>query len=328
MDQDAQANCNVAALSNPLSGKNKRGGFAKFETAVEKFPQISHVAVSSPADIMATLEQFERENIQFIVLNGGDGTLQTVLTYLKHIRCDHYQPELVLLQAGTTSMAFGDVGCKGKLDRVLDQVLCLAAGANHQLSKISRPVLRMRLPETDQTLCGLFFGAGAIYSGILYCRQNLHTKGLRGELGPSVAMIWFLLDLITRNKLTTPARATIRVNDSDVIAGEFNLIVATTLKRLLMGVYPFWAAGDKTQQQVLSLIKSKAPRPVKACMNILRGRSPGVEVDASYYHSYCPTVVNVELENGFTLDGELFGELGVTSEIILDTVGTVNFLVL
>lgn len=328
MDQDAQANCNVAALSNPLSGKNKRGGFARFETAIANFPQIPHVAVSSPADIMVTLEQFERENIRIIVLNGGDGTLQTVLTYLKHIRCDHYQPELVLLRAGTTSMAFGDVGCKGKLDRVLDQVLCLAAGANHQLRKISRPVLRMRLPEKDQTLCGLFFGAGAIYSGILYCRQNLHTKGLRGELGPSVAMIWFLLDLITRNKLTTPAKATIRVNASHVIAGEFNLIVATTLQRLLMGVYPFWATGDKTQQQVLSLIKSKAPRPVKACMNILRGRSPGVEIDASYYHSYCPTVVNIELENGFTLDGELFGELGVTSEIILDTVGTVNFLVL
>ena len=52
----------------------------------------------------------------------------------------------------------------------------------------------------------MFFGAGAIYSGILYCRQKLHTKGIRGEVGPSIAMVWFLLDWLTLNRLTNPAK--------------------------------------------------------------------------------------------------------------------------
>lgn len=321
-----QASSKIAALSNPLSGKNKRGAFAGFKSALANFPQIPHVAVSSPADIMASLEQFEQENIQLIIINGGDGTLQTVLTYLQYVRGERYQPELVLLKAGTTSMAFGDVGCKGRFTDVLEQIVNYVAGKNHQLKSVVRPVLRMRLPATNQTICGLFFGAGAIYSGILYCRQKFHTKGLRGEVGPSLAMIWFLLDWLTVNKLTVPARASVYVDDGEVISGEFNIITATTLRRLLMGAYPYWAEGDKSRHQVLSLIRRQPPRALRAFLKILRGQSPNVETDAHFYLSYCPAAVKIEIEDGFTLDGELFGGQGSATEVVLDTAGTVSFL--
>ena len=186
-----QPNSKIAALSNPLSGKNKRGGFEKFIKAIEKYPQIPHVAVSNPNEIEDALQQFSREKIQIIILNGGDGTLQTVLTYLKHKQDAVFNPELLLLQAGTTSMSFGDVGCKGKLDNILNKIIQYGNGDHQQLTKIQRPVLRMKLAKPKKIICGMFFGAGAIYSGILYCRQHLHTKGIRGELGPSIAMIWF-----------------------------------------------------------------------------------------------------------------------------------------
>ena len=316
----------IAALSNPLSGKNKRGGFEKFESAIARYPHIPHVAVSSPAEILAALEKFERDNVTLIILNGGDGTLQTVLTYLQHIRAEVYQPKLVLLKAGTTSMAFGDVGCEGTLEDVLEQVAAYASGLTHNLNNVSRLVLRMHLPKTGQTVCGLFFGAGAIYSGILYCRQKLHTKGMRGELGPSLAMIRFLLDWATANKLTTPARAKIRIENEREFSGEFNIIVATTLHRLLMGVYPFWHKEEQYRHLALTIIKRNAPRPFKAFLNILRGHAPNVEHDSEYYQSYSPSVVTIGIENGFTLDGELFGESGVVTEVILDSAGAVSFL--
>ena len=328
MEESQPANCKIAALSNPLSGKNKRGGaFAAFEHTLAQYPQISHIAVSNPADITAALHRFEQDNIGLIIVNGGDGTLQTVLTYLQHVRDEVYKPKLALLKAGTTSMAFGDVGCKGKLNEVLKHVLLYASGSDHRLKEVSRAVLRMRIPKSGQTICGLFFGAGAVYSGILYCRQNLHTKGLRGELGPTLAMARFLLDWITANKLTTPAHATIIVDDTERFSGEFNVIVATTLKRLLIGVYPFWADGDRSNHQVLSIIKRHPPRPLKAYSNILRGRRPNVEITADYYRSYCPATVKIEINSGFTLDGELFGDMGISSKIVLDTAGTVSFLI-
>lgn len=321
-----QAYSKIAALSNPLSGKNKRGAFAKFEKAISRYPNVPHIAVSSPTEIMAAIKQFEQENVELIILNGGDGTLQTVLTYLLHTRAGSYQPKIILLRAGTTSMAFGDVGCRGKLHYILEQVHAYASGSTHNLNSVSRSVLRMRLPKSGQTVCGLFFGAGAIYSGILYCRQKLHTKGLRGELGPSLAMLWFLLDWVTTNKLTEPARATVNVDSKNSVSGEFNIIVSTTLHRLLMGVYPFWCKEDKSKIQALTLIKTNAPHPLRAFIKILRGRAPNVEQNSGYYSSYCPVTVKFEIENGFTLDGELFGQSGVLSEVILDTAGVVGFL--
>ncbi len=316
----------IAALSNPLSGKNKRGAFAKFESAIARYPHIPHVAVTSPAEITAALEKFEQDNITLIVLNGGDGTLQTVLTYLQHIRGEAYQPKIVLLKAGTTSMAFGDVGCKGTLEDVLAQVAAYASGSPNNLNNVSRPVLRMHLPKNAQTVCGLFFGAGAIYSGILYCRQRLHTRGLRGELGPSLAMIWFLLDWATFNRLTTPARARIKIENKSELSGEFNIILATTLNRLLMGVYPFWHKEKESEQLALSIIKRNAPRPFRALLNILRGRAPDVKHGSEHYRSYSLSAVTIEIENGFTLDGELFGDSDVVTEVKLDAVGKVSFL--
>ena len=321
-----QSDYKIAALSNPLSGKNKRGGFEKFEQAIVKFPQILHVAASNPDKIEVALQQFAQENIQIIILNGGDGTLQTVLTYLKHKQDGEFNPTLLLLQAGTTSMVFGDVGCKGKLESILGKVIQYVDGEHQQLTKIQRPVLRMRLVKSKKTICGMFFGAGAIYSGILYCRQRLHTKGIRGELGPSIAMLWFLLDWITVNKLTVPAKARIRVNNESSMSGEFSIIIATTLNRLLMGAYPFWATECKDKTAAFSFIRCNPPHTFKAFVRILRGRSPDVEQKANYYQSYYSNTVKLEIENGFTLDGELFGEQGIVSEICLDTVGTISFL--
>ena len=320
------ANYKIAAISNPHSGKNKRGGFTRFTEAIASFPEIAHLAVSAPAEVVAALQQFEQDNIGLIILNGGDGTLQLVLTYLLHTRVKQYRPKLVLLQAGTTSMAFGDVGCKAKLRDVLDRVVAYAAGSSDQLTQVSRSVLRMQLPANGQTICGLFFGAGAIYSGTLYCRQKLHTKGLRGELGPSLAMIRFLLDWLTVNKLTTPANASVVVDEAASFSGEFNIVAATTLQRLLMGAYPFWAKRGSQEHLAMTAIQRQPPQPVRALVNILRGRAPNVNANAEYYRSYCASSVRLNIDNGFTLDGELFGAAGVTTEVVLDTAGSVSFL--
>ena len=326
MEKDSRAELKIAALSNPLSGRNKRGAFAKFKKLITKFSGIEHIAVSSPQEITRGLEQFKCANIDIIVVNGGDGTLQTVLTYLKKKENLDYSPELVLLPAGTTSMAYGDVGYRGNVENLLLRITA-SRGNVKGFTRLHRPVLRMNIAGMEKSICGMFFGAGAIYSGILYCRQKLHTKGVRGEIGPSIAMLRFLFDWVTVNKLTTPAVAKIIVNNSDPITGEFNVITATTLNRLLMGIYPFWAKGDRSSTFAITMIKRNPPKPRQAFINILRGRPPGVEEQQTHYYSYIPESVRIKIDNGFTLDGELFGQQGKVSNIELSCAGKVKFLV-
>ena len=133
------------ALSNPRSGRNKRGGFEKFVQAINDFPSIRHVISSHESEMIAALNLAKRNNTKVIIINGGDGTLQSVLTFLKFKENLNYTPELVLLKAGTTSMGFGDVGFKGKITKVLDTINSYAIGEGENLTKKTRQVLRMTL---------------------------------------------------------------------------------------------------------------------------------------------------------------------------------------
>lgn len=316
----------VIAISNPYSGNNKRGGFAKFSATIESYSAIQHLTASQSQEIATALMQCKQQEIPIIIVNGGDGTLQLILTYLRSIETD-YDPYLVLLKAGTTSMSYGDVGCKGKLNTLFQDVLRFANNESCDLQQTERSVLQLELPKTKQQVCGMFFGAGAIYSGILYCRQNLHSKGMRGELGPSLAMLRFLLDWITVGKLAVPARAELNINTKHHVAGSFNIIAATSLRRLLMGVYPFWVKTEDNKQFSFTCIEVNTPQPARAFFNILRGRAPKLSVKTNAYQSYSAGIVRMSIQGGFTLDGELFGDENSANEVILRSAKPVKFLV-
>ena len=287
------------------------------------YPGIEHAVLQEFRNIHDVLGLARDNDKKIIIVNGGDGTLQTVLTFLKEKENLAYKPQIVLLKAGTTSMGFGDVGFKTGVRKMLNMVNQYASDNDFQIARKSRQVLRMTLPDENFSTCGMFFGAAAIYSGILYCRQNIHTKGIRGELGPSMAMFRFLFDWLTVNKLTDTVQAHVQVDQQAEIKGEFSIVAATTLHRLLAGVYPFWADKHRDQSLAISLIKQGAHAPVQSGLSILRGRAPANDSD---YLSYFASSILLTIDNGFTLDGELYGEPGKPTRVILETAGPVTFL--
>ena len=316
----------VAAISNPHSGKNKRGGFNEFASCLKQYPEIHHFIVSQPTEIFDALHECANNDVQVILVNGGDGTLQLILTYLCIENNSSYEPSLLLLKAGTTSMSYGDVGCKGKLDMIIPDLVKHLQDQPSRIKLSPRSALHLYLPKTEKKVCGMFFGAGAIYSGILYCRQNLHTKGVRGELGPTIAMLRFLLDWIVGGDLAVPSKANVTI-DKTSVQGIYNVITATTLQRLLMGVFPFWGEKKHDNDFAFSLIESQAPHPFRAFCNIMRGREPNVPLSKKAYQSYCPKVIKLSIQGGFTLDGELFGNEDDTCDVELSATKPVKFLV-
>ena len=316
----------VVAISNPRSGKNKRGGFEAFEKVLKKYSEIKHVVINHEHSLLNALDICKQQHAKILIINGGDGTLLHVLTYLKKVENQSYTPYLVLLRAGTTSMTFGDVGCKGRLNDVIEKVVMYSQGRTNCLKETPASVLEMTLPDEGVTVCGMFFGAGAIYNGILYCRQKIHTKGVRGEVGPSMAMIRYIFDWLTSNKMTTSTQASVSIEQAPAINGDFAIITATTLNRLLMGVYPYWGQRKSEANISLTLIKKNAPKATKAFIKILRGKDPAVEAQVDNYRSLCPTKTTLILDDGFTLDGELFGAPGKSTKVELQSAGSVIFL--
>lgn len=316
----------VIAISNPLSGKNKHGGFEVFQKQISQYQNIDHYITHNEFEIHQALVKCKQRYIRIIVINGGDGTLQCVLSFLKQENNLDYQPELVLLQAGTTSMAYGDVGCKSSLPEALSALVAYANGKENRFKKLVRPVIKMMMPATQQSSCGLFFGAGAIYNGILFCRQRLHSKGVRGEFGASLAMLRFIIDWLTFKRLTTAVRADVTLENQVRDEGTYNIITATSLKRLLAGVYPFWAPIQQADAFALTLIKNNPPRPMMNFLRILKGQMPHGNKAEEHYQSYSVCDAKLDIYGGFTLDGELFGEPNKNTRVHLQSAGLVTFL--
>ena len=314
----------ITAISNPNSGLNKRGQFRRFCEVVELYPQVQHEVTSVESDMDHVLEACQRAAIPVIVVNGGDGTLHKVLSFLSRSAAQGYMPKLAIIRAGTTNMTFGDIGLKGDLAELFKDLLAYVSGQKNKVRECSRPILRMRIPAENKEVCGMFFGAGAVYSGILYCRQNIHTRGIAGEFGPTLAVLRYLLDWITRGKLIQSAVGQAQIDEQSVIEGEFTVILASTLQRLIGGIYPFWGDSKFNNELALTLIKSNSKKSLLSSLRILRGRAPFRNDDG--YMSVKAKAVRLMIRGGFTLDGELFGGEDKDSEVFLDANAMAHFL--
>jgi len=315
----------ITAISNPNSGLNKRGQFRRFCDVVESYSQIQHEVTSAESDMDHVLEACQSAAIPVIVVNGGDGTLHKVLSFLSQSAAQGYAPKLAVMRAGTTNMTFGDIGLKGDLDQLFKDLLAYVSGGKNKVKECSRPILRMRIPAENKEVCGMFFGAGAVYSGILYCRQNIHSYGITGEFGPTLAVLRYLLDWMTRGKLIQSAVGQVHIKDQSAVNGEFTVILASTLQRLLGGVYPFWGEGRFKNELALTLIKSNSKKSFISSLQILRGRVPCGKDDG--YISVKTKAVRLMIKGGFTLDGELFGSQDKESEVFLDADAMAHFLI-
>ena len=86
----------VGVVSNPLSGGNRRG-LGAIRRIVGADPRRIHLEADCPERVQHALEVFAGQGVDLIVVNGGDGTIQAVLTGLMRQKPFPSQPPLALL---------------------------------------------------------------------------------------------------------------------------------------------------------------------------------------------------------------------------------------
>ena len=182
----------VGVLFNPLSGKNRQD-LKNISQTISKYPLTFHRSVQTPQDIYEALFDFASHKVDLVVISGGDGTVQAVLTVLFNHQpfAKQPQPELVVLEAGTTNMIAGDVGVLGDQNKALHRLFQWVQTGSGRVTKIQRPIIRLQVPG-HEVKCGMFFGAASISQGIQYYQKNLHNKGLRGFPGICLTLARYL----------------------------------------------------------------------------------------------------------------------------------------
>jgi hypothetical protein len=313
----------IGVVINPLSGGNLNG-LGNIRRIIDAHPQVVHCDVQTPQDVLAALRDFAHQEVDLLVVNGGDGTVQAVLTTLFHHQPFETQPLLVVLQSGTTSMTARDVGFSGSRVRSLKKLLSWAATGNGNPRVLDRPVLQVKAPGHPPRY-GMFFGTSAIYQGIQYFHRKLNTKGLRGEIGPAVTILRFLWSAVRQGSdFIPPVPVSVAMDDNPPQQFDSLVVLVSTLERLFLGLYPYW--GSESGPLYYTAVRARPRHLLRALPSILRGRSGVHGTPENGFYSHNVHEIKLNLAGGFTLDGQLYTPENQQEPTVVRYGGTASFL--
>ena len=296
----------IGLLNNPLSGGNRKGLQKIRKAAAAAHPQVFQREVQTPADITETLADFARQGVNLLVVNGGDRTVQAVLTVIFHKTFFETMPVLAVLRsAGTTSMTAGDIGLKGPRESALQRLFSWAPTRDSRAAILQRPVLRVQIPAETKPVYGMFFGAAVIYQATQFCHQKIFAKGVRGELGAGVALARFLLAVVLRDRrLVSPVPITTRLDQTSAQQQKYLMVFITTLQRLFLGLRPYW--GSEPKPLHYTAVDSRPRYFLRALPSLMRGRQGRYVKPDNGYTSHNIDAVQLTMRGGFNLDGQLY----------------------
>ena len=320
-----QCSLSIGMLNNPLSGGNRKR-LARICKLAAKYPHVVQRQVQTPADVSAALADFARRKTGVIAVNAGDGTIQAVLTALFNDQQFEQMPLLALLRsAGTTSMIAGDVGLKGPRKKALTQLFDWAETKKGAAKILRRPVLKVQESTKDDPVYGMFFGTAGIYQATRYRFEMRHAKDLRGELIDGMVLARFLLAVALRDlKVVSPVPITISLDQNPPVHQKHLLAFVTTLERLFLGLLPFW--GSESKPLHFTAIGSHPLHFLRVAPSLLRGRRIPHMIPANGYVSHNVDKVQLELDSGFNLDGQLHHPKSQTRQVTVTNGGQASFL--
>lgn len=309
----------VGMINNPLSGQNARRGLLdRVRTLLTAHPRVAHFEENTFDGMGHAVDELLGRETEIIVVNGGDGTVQAVLTALLRSPLPAALPLLAVLPGGTTNTTARNVGYGRRPLRALQGLLDDAASGMLAGTVDQRAVVRVDAAAGVAPQYAMLFGAGAVYHGIAFARREVESRGMRGQLGAAVAVGTFLSHVVAGKggRLFPPLHAEIRIDGQAPLPAEpYFGILTSTMDRQVLGLSPYWGVGPgRLRFSALSY----APRRLsRAIVPALRGR-PSVHLRPDLgYRSVNADEICLTFDSGYTLDGELFAATAETTCLTL-----------
>jgi hypothetical protein len=315
----------VGIISNPLSGGNRRQGLGAIQRCLQSYPGVPHCEVCSVPDVRAALEDFHGRNLNLIVVNSGDGTVQAVLTELMGQRLFTSPPLLALLSGGTTNMTHQDLGLGGPPGEALRRVMDWAQHGDGPALIRRRTVLKVQTASCTRPLYGLFFGSACIFNGIRFFHSRIQHTGLRGDAAHLLIMARFLWALAHRDDaLVKPLPVAIRADRVTIEPRDYLLLLVTTLDRLIMGLRPYHQRRERLL--TLTAVSARPRHLLRTLPFLLKGRRSSWAQPENGYVTCRARSIRLDMDGGFAVDGELFSADSRSGPVLIQDGGQAEFL--
>lgn len=295
----------IGVVSNPRSRQNLRG-MPRLRALMAAHPEVLHLELGGRPDNHEAVRALAAAAVDMVVISGGDGTVQGVLSDIVNSGLFAELPRIAVLPAGMTNLIAADVGLRGapaeSLARLID-----AVALGHELPIERRPLISMRYAADQPPAHGFFVGTAAFHRGTVLGREQVHRLGVQKSAAAGLSLFWFLLRALFGrngdNPLYRGERITIRLDGETVAEPEQFVVIGTTLRRLILGIMPFW--GDGPGALRYTSVSFPARRFARALLPLLRGR-PRPWMAAAGYRSGRYREVSLVTDCPFVMDGEIF----------------------
>ena len=299
----------LGLLSNRQAGL-RDGSLAALAPVLAQTSEVVHIVTESREQLPDALARFVEQDVRVLAVNGGDGSLQQVLTEILRRPTFDRLPAIAPLSGGRTNMSAADIGSAAPPTAGLTALL--RAWRSNLLAErmVERPVLRLDAGPGLGERYGLFFGSGVIQRALAFKHGLYPRRRLQGLFGAGLFLAGAVLAVARgpRTGMFGPDDIGLAFDDAgdSVEHGEtqpFQLVMATTLTRLLLRVRPFWGREDAPLR--CTTISARAVRSPRAVWRIVRGLPPPFGPDSGY-ESRNVERLSLRMSCGFTIDGELF----------------------
>ena len=292
----------VGVIYNPRSHRNQGADFD-----CEVCPQV-HIRTPGERDALPdALTQFARDEIDLLVINGGDGTVRDVLTCGQAIFGDDW-PAIAVLPKGKTNALTVDLGVpiEWSLQNAID-----AFEAGDRV--VRRPVEVRDLEKgADSRVLGFLLGAGA-FTKATKTGQSAHKLGAFNSAVVGVTAAWGLAQALFAsrdNPWRRGAKMKIALGKSQSPlehSGQGDpeyrqVLLATTLETLPAGLKPFGRLRTGLRMVALDQVgrRTTALLPLAVTGAVQSGlRVKGI-------HQLSLSEFSLEIDDAFIFDGEAF----------------------
>jgi hypothetical protein len=286
----------VGVIRNPRSFRNQG-------LAPEKAAQAEVITETTDKrqELFEVLARFANAGIDYLAIDGGDGTVRDVLSWGASAFGDDWPPLIVLPKGKTNALAADLALSPGwNLDRAIER-----AGAGSFAHRHALVVAEADDPQAR--VQGFMLGAG-VFTRSISLGQSAHRWGAFNSLAVVVTTFWTLAQAFfagNNNPWRQPSGIRLTDERGQPIAGDDPqryVLLSSTLENFPMGLKPF---GPVRKGLKLTILDRPWRSSLMRIPFIAFGRQPR-RPERLGYHWLAPDSYLMTLEDRFILDGEAF----------------------
>lgn len=280
----------LGVISNRNSDGN--GGESAIADFVSSQKDVMFADPDSVDEIPAVMRAFAKKGVNMIAVDGGDGTIRDVLSAIEAGFGKNWPP-LALIPSGKTNLIARDVGSFGTGLKGARRLLRMVR-EDAQFYEVDLPLLEA-VREGLPPLRGMFFGAGVFSYATRMAGVWTFNRGIKQSWGVALTMARILWRYVRGKR----AGKVMAIGEGAAAEPHF-IVLATTLRRLMLGLWPFPDVGSGP---VHWLAVVAPPRGLLSAVFVswlgkIR-RRPG-------YDGGNAETLPIRLRSAFVVDGELY----------------------